>query len=282
MLLAPPILKIDQEETKQKISRFIKDYVTKTKTKGVILGMSGGIDSSTNAALTALSIGGNKTYGLLMFEKETRNRIDINHAVQAAKQFKIRTITIDITKLLNTIYKSIPDFIESDFKAKGNIKARARMLLLYYYANSKDLIVSASSDKSETMIGYYTKHGDIAADIAPQQDLYKTQVRQLAQHIGIPWAIIEKPSTPALWPDQTAEQEIGMPYEKLDLILYGLEHFMETSQITEQLLVPIKTVESIKKRWLKTEHKRRMPLSPKLAFRTVGKDFRLPYDAEVE
>jgi NAD+ synthase len=282
MLLAPSILEIDQEETKQKISRFIKDYVTKTKTKGVVLGMSGGIDSSSNAALTALSIGGNQTYGLLMFEKETRNKMDVDHALQVAKQFKIKTVMIDTTKLLNTIYKSIPDFIESDFKAKGNIKARARTLLLYYYANSKNLIVSASSDKSETMIGYYTKHGDIAADIAPQQDLYKTQVRQLAKHIGVPDAIITKPSTPALWPDQTAEQEIGMQYEKLDLILYGLEHFMETSQIAEHLSIPIKTVESIKKRWLETEHKRRMPLSPKLAFRTVGKDFRLPYDVEVE
>jgi NAD+ synthase len=282
MLLTPLILKIDQEETKQKILRFIKDYASKTKAKGIVLGMSGGIDSCTNAGLTALSIGGNKTYGLLMFEGETRNKMDVDHAFQVAKQFKIRTITIDVTKLLNAIYKSIPDFIESDFKAKGNIKARARMLLLYYYANSKSLIVSASSDKSETMIGYYTKHGDIAADIAPQQDLYKTQVRQLAKHIGVPDAIIEKPSTPALWPDQTAEQEIGILYEKLDLILFGLEHFMETSQIAEQLFVPIKTVESIKNRWLKTEHKRRTPLSPKLAFRTVGKDFRLPYDAEVE
>jgi NAD+ synthase len=282
MLLTPSILEIDKEETEQRISRFIKDYVIKTKTKGVVLGMSGGIDSSTNAALTALSIGGNKTYGLLMFEKETKNKTDVNHALQVAKQFKIRTNIIDITKLLNTIYESIPDFIKSDFKAKGNIKARARMVLLYYYANSQNLIVSASSDKSETMIGYYTKHGDIAADIAPQQDLYKTQVRQLAKHIDVPRAIIGKPPTPALWPDQTAEQEIGMSYEKLDLILYGLEHFMETSQIAEQLLVPVKTVVSIKKRWLETEHKRRTPLSPKLAFRTVGKDFRLPYDAEVE
>jgi NAD+ synthase len=282
MLLTPSILKIDEEEAKQKILRFIKDYVTKAKAKGVVLGMSGGVDSSTNAALIALSIGGSKTYGLLMFEKETRNKLDIEHALQVANQFNVRTIIIDITRLLSTIYKSIPDFTEADFKAKGNVKARARMLLLYYFANSKNLIVSASSDKSETMIGYYTKHGDIAADIAPQQDLYKTQIRQLAKHVGIPDVIVEKPSTPALWPNQTAEQEIGMPYERLDLILYGLEHFMETSQIAEQLSLPIKTVESVKKQWLETEHKRRTPLSPKLAFRTVGKDFRLPYDAELK
>lgn len=279
MQLSPLILKIDEKETKQRILRFIKDYVTKTKTKGVVLGMSGGIDSSNNAALTALAVGGTKTYALLMFEKETQNKQDMDHALQVAAQFKIRTFRIDITKMLNAIYDSIPDFIQSNYKAKGNVKARARTLMLYYYANTKKLLVSASSDKSETMIGYYTKYGDIAADIAPQQDLYKTQVRQLAKHLSIPNVIIQKPSTPALWPNQTAEEEIGMTYEKLDLTLYGLEHFMETSQIAEQLAMPIRAVESIKKRWLDAEHKRRMPLSPKLAFRTVGKDFRLPFDA---
>jgi NAD+ synthase len=279
MQLTPAVLRINEEETKQRIIRFIRDYVAKTRVKGVVLGMSGGIDSSTNAALTALAIGGDKTYGLLMPEKETRNRIHMNHARQVAKQFKIKTTLIDITGILDATYKSIQDFNPSNLKAKGNIKARTRTILLYYYANSKNLIVSASSDKSETMIGYYTKYGDIAADIAPQQDLYKTQVRQFAEHIGIPKAIIDKPSTPALWPDQTAEGEIGMAYEKLDLILYGLEHFMETSQIAKQVSLPLKTVEVIKRRWLGAEHKRRMPLAPKLAFRTVGKDFRLPYDS---
>ncbi len=282
MQLTPSVLQIDQEETKQKITGFIRDYVAKTKAKGVVLGMSGGIDSSTNAALTALAIGGDKTYGVLMPEKETRNRIDTNHAQQVIRQFKIKTISIDITIILDAFYKSIPDFKPSNLKAKGNLKARTRMMLLYYYANSKNFIVSASSDKSEAMIGYYTKFGDIAADIAPQQDLYKTQVRQLAKHMGIPEAIIHKPPTPALWPNQTAEEEIGLAYEKLDLILYGLEHFMETSQIAKQLALPPKTVETIKRRWLNAEHKRRMPLTPKLAFRTIGKDFRLPYDTEGE
>jgi NAD+ synthase len=278
MQLTPGILEINPEEMKQKIARFIKDYVAKTKAKGVVLGMSGGIDSSSNAALTALAIGGDKTHGLLMPEKETENKIDINHAKQVAGQFKIKTTLIDITKILNSLYESIPDFKPSNLKAKGNLKARTRMVLLYYYANSRDLIVAGSSDKSETMIGYYTKFGDIAADITPQQDLYKSQVRHLARYIGIAEAIISKPSTPALWPGQTAEKEIGITYEKLDLVLYGLEHFMETSRIAEQLLLPIRTVESIKRRWLNAEHKRRMPLTPKLAFRTVGKDFRLPYD----
>jgi len=280
MQLTPSILQMDLEETRQKITRFIKDYVAKTKAKGVVLGMSGGIDSSTNAALTALAIGGDKTYAVLMPEKETRSRTDTNHAQQVIRQFKMETISIDITIILDTFYKNIPGFKPSNLKTKGNLKARTRMTLLYYYANSKNFIVSASSDKSEAMIGYYTKFGDIAADIAPQQDLYKTQIRQLAEHIDIPEAIIRKPPTPALWPNQTAEEEIGLAYEKLDLILYGLEHFMEPSQIAKQLALPVKTVETIKRRWLNAEHKRRMPLTPKLAFRTIGKDFRLPYDTE--
>ncbi|MGQ9565826.1 MAG: NAD+ synthase [Candidatus Bathyarchaeales archaeon] len=280
MQLTPNILRIDPEEIQQKITRFIRDYVAKTKARGVVLGMSGGIDSSTNAALTALAIGGSKTLGLIMPEKETMNLIDVEHAQQIARQFGIKTVTIDITSILNSFYQHISNFDHLNQRAKGNIKARTRMILLYYYANDNNLLVSASSDKSETMIGYYTKFGDVAADIAPQQDLYKTQVRQLAERLGIPKPIIQKPSTPALWPNQTAEKEIGIQYEKLDLILFGLENFMETSQIAKQLGIPRKTVESIKKRWLNTEHKRRMPLSPKLAFRTVGKDFRLPYTTE--
>jgi len=108
-------------------------------------------------------------------------------------------------------------------------------------------------------------------------DLYKSQVRQLAQHIGVPPEIVAKPSTPNLWPDHLAEEELGIKYEVLDLILYGLEHFMQTSYIAKQLNVPLELVEGIKKRWLRNEHKRQMPLTVKLSYRTIGADFRLPY-----
>jgi NAD+ synthase len=126
------------------------------------------------------------------------------------------------------------------------------------------------------MIGYFTKWGDVAADISPLMDLYKTQVRKLARHIGIPEEIIEKPPSPMLWPGQTAEGEIGLKYEVLDLILYGLEHFMKVEQIAEQLNLPKDLVEKVKRRWKAMEHKRRMPLTTKLQYRTVGFDFRMP------
>jgi NAD+ synthase len=128
------------------------------------------------------------------------------------------------------------------------------------------------------MMGYFTKWGDVAADISPIMDLYKTQVRKVAQHIGVPMEVAEKPSSPALWPNQLAEDELGMKYEQLDLILYGLEHFMKPDEIADQLQIKASIVDRIKRRWLSAEHKRRMLLTAKLEYRTIGTDFRLPRD----
>ena len=150
------------------------------------------------------------------------------------------------------------------------------MIYLYYYANKFNRIVCGSSDKSETMMGYFTKWGDAAADITPILDLYKTQVRKLALHLRIPEELVLKPSTPALWPAQMAETELGIKYETLDLILYGLERFMTPEEIASQLKIEKSTVENVKRRWIGNEHKRRMPIAPKLGYRTVGIDFRLP------
>jgi NAD+ synthase len=115
----------------------------------------------------------------------------------------------------------------------------------------------------------------VAADISPIMDLYKTQVRRLAQHIGIPREIATKPSSPALWPNQLAEDELGIKYEQLDIILYGLEHFMKPEEIVNQLNIKKQVVDNIKRRWLSAEHKRRMLLTAKLEYRTIGTDFRL-------
>ena len=276
MKLTQQVLDLDWEEVKTKITRFIRDYVEKVKANGIVLGLSGGIDSSTAAALSAMALGGDKVLGLMLPEKETYNLTDIMHAELVAEKFGIKTVTIDITPTLEALQKSIPIFDPEDKLCKGNLKARTRMLYLYYYANKLNLIVCGSSDKSEVMIGYFTKWGDVAADISPLMDLYKTQVRKLARHIGIPEEIIEKPPSPMLWPGQTAEGEIGLKYEVLDLILYGLEHFMKVEQIAEQLNLPKDLVEKVKGRWKAMEHKRRMPLTTKLQYRTVGFDFRMP------
>jgi NAD+ synthase len=278
MKLTPEALDLNLPEVEKRIVRFIGDYLDKTGAKGIVVGLSGGIDSCTVAALSAKAVGGGKVLGLLLFEKETRSVRDVEHAKLVAKKFRLKTETIDITDSLQALYTSIPVFDPSDRLSKGNIKARTRMIYNYYYANRLGRLVCGSSDKSETMMGYFTKWGDVAADISPIMDLYKTQVRTLARHMGIPQEIVEKPPSPALWPNQLAEDELGMKYEQLDLVLYGLERFMKPEEIASQLKIEECLVEKIKKRWLAAEHKRRLLLTAKLEYRTIGTDFRLPRD----
>ena len=278
MELASTVLDLNWSEVEIRIRHFIKDYVDKSAAKGIVLGLSGGIDSSTTAALSALAIDGNRVLGLLLPEQETYNAQDVEHAKFVAEKFGLRAQMIGITPTLETFYKTIPIFETGDKLCKGNIKARTRMIYLYYYANKHNKIVCGSSDKSETMMGYFTKWGDVAADISPIMDLYKTQVRKLAAHLALPAELATKPSTPALWPNQFAETELGMKYETLDLILFGLERFMPTEKIARQLNIENTLVKKVKNRWLSSEHKRLMPFTAKLEYRTVGTDFRLPRD----
>ena len=272
----PTVLEIDFSEAQTRICRFIKEYVQNAGAKGIVLGLSGGVDSSTIAALSSLAIGGENVLGLMMPEKETFNQKDVDDAKSVAELFHLETQVCDLTNVIEAFYKDIPAFDTQDKLCKGNIKARTRMIYLYYYANKQNRIVCGSSDKSETLLGYFTKWGDAAADIAPILDLYKTQVRKLALQMGIPKELALKPSTPGLWPNQLAETELGIKYDTLDLILYGLERFMSPLDISEQLGVETTLVERLKSRWLSNEHKRRLPLPPKIGFRTVGNDFRLP------
>src|SRR3990170_125818 len=276
MKLPPSVLDLNLPEVEMRIRRFIKEYVENAGADGIVLGLSGGIDSGTIAALSSLAIGGDRVIGLMLPEKETINSKDIEDAKFVAEKFGLKTQLCDITTVLESFYKSIPIFDPADRLCKGNIKARTRMIYLYYYANKLNRIVCGSSDKSETMMGYFTKWGDIAADISPIMDLYKTQVRKLAEHLGVPKELATKPSTPALWPEQVAETELGIKYETLDLILYGLERFMDQEEIASQLKLDEAIVKKVKSKWLSGEHKRRVLLAPKLEFRTVGTDFRLP------
>jgi NAD+ synthase len=267
---------MDFSEIQKRICRFIKEYVQNAGAQGIVLGLSGGVDSATIAGLSSLAVGGENVLGLMLPEKENFNQKDIDDAKVVAEAFHLQNQACELSEVLGGFYRGIPIFDQSDRLCKGNIKARTRMIYLYYYANKQNRIVCGSSDKSETMMGYFTKWGDAAADIAPIIDLYKTQVRKLALHIGISQELALKPSTPALWPNQLAESELGIKYETLDLILYGLEHFLTTEDIAAQLGLEQTLVDNVKTRWLANEHKRRMPIAPKIGFRTVGNDFRLP------
>ncbi|MCL2642134.1 MAG: NAD+ synthase [Candidatus Bathyarchaeota archaeon] len=264
MKLTPSVLNLDFPKIETRIIRFIKEYVTNSQAKGVVLGLSGGVDSATIAALCSKALGSKNVLALVLPEEETKTQKDIDDAETITKQFNIETQTVDMTHALKELYNTIPIYDQKNQICKGNIKARTRMIVLYYYANKLNKIVCGSSNKSETLMGYFTKWGDGAADMSPIKDLYKTQVRKLAITLGITETIALKPATPALWPNQSAEGELGIKYETLDLILYGLEKFMPTDEIASQLNVEHRTIEAVKNRLLYNEHKRQLPITVKL------------------
>ena len=252
------------EEIVNKITKFIKEKVEEAKANGVVVGLSGGIDSSVTAYLCVKALGKDKVLGLIMPEKNT-NPKDIEHAKMVAEKLGIKYIISDITDILKAFgaggYVPTKEF---DKIADGNLKARIRMCLLYYFANKYNLLVAGTSNKSEIYVGYGTKHGDIACDIRPIGNLFKTEVRELAKYLGVPKEIIEKPPSAGLWEGQTDEGELGIKYETLDEILKLYEKGKTPEEIHKETNIPLETIEYVFDLIKKNEHKRTLPPAPEI------------------
>lgn len=224
-----------------KIQNGLKQKIDETDSKGVIFGLSGGIDSAVIAYLCN-NIVKEKTLAVIMPDSKISPESETSDAIKI-----IDTLGMDYKLLdINSIHKEFSMVIEPEDKALGNLRARIRMNVLYYYANLKNLIVLGSSDKSEFNIGYFTKFGDGAADLLPIVSLYKTQVREMAKNLGIDESIISKKSSPHLWPNHDAEHEIGAKYEQIDIILYcmlekklSVENTISESEISENIVKKI-------------------------------------------
>jgi NAD+ synthase len=264
-------------ETRDRIVRFLRTHTARIGARHLVVGMSGGLDSSVAAVLCSMAVGGRRTLAFCLTEADTFNPSNLQDAQEVARNHSIQFRTLDITELVKTATKLVDAPRSIGNIPIGNVKARLRSMILYYYANTKDGIVVGTGDKSEIMLGYFTKYGDGASDIQPLADVYKTTLRDLAKHLRLPARIYSKPSSPDLWSGQTAEGELGLSYDKLDLILWGLERWMRPSDISRDLSIPLKIVEGVRKRWLGAEHKRRPPLPMKLGYRTSGQDLRIPY-----
>jgi NAD+ synthase len=265
----------EPEETITRLERFLTTHLEETGTRCLVVGMSGGLDSSVTAALCARALGGQRVLGISLPEKETRNDKALEDARLVASKNRIRFKIIDITPIVGASRNTL-DAKKARGVPWGNVKARLRAMVLYYFANIEHGLVVGTGDKSEIMLGYFTKFGDGACDILPLADLYKTSVRNLAKHLGIPERIRVKASSPELWPGQTAEKELGLRYEKLDRILWGLERWMTPEEIVEETGLKLGLVRKVRERWFRSEHKRRPPLTLKLGYRTAGDDLRLP------
>jgi|FaiFalFF_MnMetaG_3_1042247.scaffolds.fasta_scaffold00184_21 NAD+ synthase len=222
---------LNYEEVSKKIINFLSKHLVRSKKSCYVLGLSGGLDSSVTATLAAMMLNGNKEMGwrikaLIMPHTKITPAKDVQDAIRLAKHLSIDYDVVDITdihsSMLNKVSEFIPKGIIGSYKkvADGNLIARIRMCILYYYANVNDALVLGTSDRSELLIGYYTKYGDGAADLLPIAMLYKSQVRALARYLMLDKDIIEKRSSPMLWQDHYAEQELGMSYDEIDSILY--------------------------------------------------------------
>lgn len=273
--LSAEVFNIDPEFVEKRILKFIRARVIDAGFSGVVIGLSGGIDSSVTAALCVNALGSDKVLGLMLPEKDSDPN-DSKDAIKLAEQFKIPYEIVNITSIIDACLNTYPKDNVDSLTLVGNVKARVRMVTLYYYANKLRRLVAGSSNKSEILVGYFTKFGDGASDILPIGDLYKTQVRRLAEYLQIPKEIIQKTPTAGLWEGQTDEAEIGVSYDVLDLILYGLEHWMNESEIADDLNLPLGKVNRIVEMWRKSEHKRKFPVIFKLSHRTPSLDWRVP------
>lgn len=255
----PEFLKINEKKVCTKIIDFIKFYVDSADADGVVVGLSGGVDSSVAARVAIEALGKQRVLALILPEKES-NPVDIGDALELAQELKLNYKKLDITKPVVEILKLGGDEYKTAPKiAKGNVKARIRMVTLYYYANKMNRLVLGTGDKSEILLGYFTKYGDGGVDILPLGDLFKTQVRLLAEYLGIPNKIAWKPSSPGLWPGHKAVDELGASYEVIDQILYLYEKGYNVDRIVKDLNISISLVMDVFKAIEKGKHKRALP-----------------------
>jgi NAD+ synthase len=253
------------------ITRFIGDKVRDARAKGVVLGLSGGLDSAVVASLCARAIGPDKVLCLLMPESATP-RQEMDDALELAKTLAVEQMVVQLDPVMEGFRQQLGGDVHP--QAFGNIKARARMCILYYHGQLRNYLVMGTGNKSETLMGYFTKHGDGGVDYQPIGDLYKTQVRALAEDIGLPRKFLEKPPSANLLPGQTDEDDLGITYEDLDRILLGIELGMTDEEVAERAGTDAPEVARVRGVVLSTRHKRRIPLAPKLGIKTVGWDWR--------
>jgi NAD+ synthase len=282
------ILKCDSEKEIERICEFIRQQVRAVKRDGIVVGLSGGIDSALCAALCVKALCKEKVFGLILPEKES-NPVSAEYAAKHARELGIETETVDITPTLEAFgtYRKRDDIIRSVFPeyssecrskitlpadllskdsfnfftlqiddGKGNIKSarlnkkalngivaatdskqRTRMMHLYYYAEMKNYIVCGTTNKTEVLEGFFVKYGDGGVDIEPVSHLYKAQVYQLSEQLGVIREIIERAPSPDTWSFQVSDEEFyfRIPYDKLDLLLYAWQNDVPIEQVCETM-----------------------------------------------
>ncbi len=266
------LLKMDCEKVARKIQDFLRDYLSEAKCKGYIIGISGGVDSAVVAYLATDAVGKDNIYGLLLPSKYTSEESVFDGELVARNLgFKYeKTDPKQIENVLNVILKGTPKSADQNVQKirEGNIQARTRMIFLRDRARALNYLVAGTGNKSELMTGYSTVAGDGfgGVDVEPIAPLYKTQVWNLAEYLGVPKQIIEKTPSAELWLDQKDESELGISYLNLDKILLGFELQVVPKEISEILNLDIKKVNEIQNRVSANKFKTQLPPKPDTFF----------------
>jgi len=232
---------------KRRIIAWLKRQVRLAGAKGIVLGLSGGVDSCVAAALAKEAVGKNRLLALILPIQSQKR--DLAHARLFTRSFGIKTQVIDLSKIYASLLKILPT---ANKISLANLKPRLRMLVLYYFANKLNYLVCGTGNKSELAVGYFTKYGDGAADILPLGNLLKKEVYALAESLKIPDTIIEKAPTAGLWPGQTDEGEMGISYAELDEILGRRES-------KKKQYLPRNKTDRVEKMICGSGHKRQLP-----------------------
>lgn len=267
-------LKIHCRNVSSLLADFIAGETRKTGHSRVVVGLSGGLDSAVAACLASRALGPENVICALL-PYRTSSAESLIDARKVISKIGAQSVQIEITPMVDAYFSRFP---EADPVRRGNKMARERMSVLYDLSSLHSGLVLGTSNKTELLLGYGTIHGDIASAINPLGDLYKTQVRQLADFLELPEDVRKKAPSADLWPGQSDEAELGFSYERLDRFLYLLvdrrarrETLLEAGFSADQVKILLERVRS-------SQFKRRLPLIAKLSTRTIGIDFRYPRD----
>ena len=266
---APFDLRLSETEldaTAEHLSTFVADVVDDASAEGAVIGLSGGIDSTTVAYLAVDALGPDAVHGLVM-PSVANSEENMSDAEWVAEELGIEYDVVEIQPIAERFFDAFPDAAD-DRMAAGNVYVRTRAVLNYFVANHENRVVLGTGNRAEAMAGYYTKYGDQAVDCNPIGNLYKQQVRQLAAHLGAPENLVTKTPSAEMWSGQTDEAEMGLDYDTLDAILaLHIDGPLSTAATVRTLDVDEEQVERVVDLHERSAHKRRMPPAPDPLFR---------------
>jgi len=263
-VIEPMDLRFSDEELAERrehIESFIRETVDAAGAEGAVLGLSGGIDSTTVAHLAVEALGKESVHGLVL-PASVSSAENMGDAERVAQMLEIEYDVIEIDPIVEVLTAAYPE-AEDDDLAVGNARARVRGVLNYIVANHESRVVLGTGNRAEALVGYFTKYGDQAVDCNPIGNLYKQQVRQLAAALGVPDDLVEKTPTAELWADQTDESEMGVGYDTLDAVLaLHVDGDLSTAATARELDLSEDVVRKVRGMYESSAHKRAMPPAP--------------------